>query len=272
MAALRIMASRCYCIACGQSKEDAETFCKLCKAAIATEVDSPENESATAENNLPDSNPYKCTREADSFSASCDSSEIEIATAQKNLSVSNPDKRKRCPTESCTICGQHLGATPATTYCSICESAMVDIASPEAATNSVPPPVCGSTRRRLQFDAAVGGVTVDLCTPKKVASPCIRNKKEALPILDRDDGNPIDSSQESSPGLDCEVTEVLTVEDVISQRFFEATQNGEIVDLLSQEESESSEVTVILQSQQPVVRPKIHEKRRIREHGISRQV
>lgn len=271
-ASLITMASRCFCIACGQSKEEAETYCKACRAAfleIATEV-------------------YI-------FCAPCDVPEIEIATAEKKRTVSNQYKRKRCPTSivSCACCGQCLGATPATPYCSVCESAMSVIASPEAAMDSVPPPACGSTRRQLRFDAAVGGVTVDLCTPKKIASPRIQNQKENILIPDRDDGYIIDQSQsqesaagsdceethvdqsqsqestpgsdcgvtdvdqsqsqESSPGLDCEVTDVLTVEDVISQRFVEATQNGEIIDLLSQEEFESSELQPVI-SQQSAVR------------------
>jgi hypothetical protein len=275
------MASKCYCITCGGSKEDAETFCTFCKAAfyeIATEVDSfyepcdsPEIEIATAENNLPVSNLDKRKREADS---SCDSPEIDIATSENNLPFSNPDKRERRPTESCIVCGQDLGATPITTCCSICESALSEIASPESAMNSIPPPVHDSTRRRIQFDAAVGGVTVDLCTPKKVASPCIDSEKEAMSILARDDKNLSDQSQESTLESDCEVTEVKTVEDVIGQRFVEATQNGEIVDLvLSQEESESSEEVEFI-SQQPAVRPKTHERRRTRKYeiGISRHV
>jgi hypothetical protein len=113
------------------------------------------------------------------------------------------------------------------------------IARTEAATNSMPPPVCGSTRRRLRFDAALGNVTVDLCTPKRLASSPIRNQKETVSSLERDDRNLIDESQESTPGLDCEVTDVLTVEDVITQRFVEATQNGEIVDLLVDQSQES---------------------------------
>jgi hypothetical protein len=277
------MASSCSCIACGESKEEAETFCNFCKAAF--------NEIAT---------------EADSLSATCeDSPEIEIATAEKEILGS---KRKLCPAESCAVCGQHLGATPDTPYCSVCASAMTEIASPEAATNSVPSPICDSTRRRLQFDAASGCVTVDLTSPKKLAALLTRNQKESMPDLETadletDDENPTEQSQESSPGSVCEtddeyrieqsqesssgsvcetddenltkqsqesspgsvcetddenlkeqsqesspgsiceVTEVLTVEDVIGQRFIEATQNGEIVDLLSQEdEFESSEV------------------------------
>jgi hypothetical protein len=419
MAALRTMASSCSCIACGESKEKAETLCKICSATfleVTTEADSfcatcdspkieiataekklpvsnpykrkreaasscapsdsPEIEIEAAENKLPVINPYKCTREADSLCAPCDSPEIEIATAENEIPVSNPYnrkreadsapcdsqkieikaaekespasnphnrkretdslcapcdtpeieiatventvpvsnpyKRKQCPAESCAGCSQYLGATPTTPYCSVCESAMIEIASPEAATNSVPPPVCGSTRRRLRFDATLGGVTVDLCTPKRLASSPIRNQKETMPSPERDDGNLIaqsqestpgldcevtdvltvedvitqrfveatqngeivdllvDQSQESMPGLDCEVTDVLTVEDIVSQRFVEATQNGEIVDLLSQEEFEYSEFTVI--SQQPAVRPKIHERRSTLKYGISRHV
>jgi hypothetical protein len=215
MAALRAMASSCSCIACGESKEEADTFCKCCSAAF-----------------------IEIATEADSFCAPCDSPEIDIATAEKRIPGS---KRKLCPTESCAVCGLYLGATPATPYCSVCESVMIDIASPEAATNSVPPPVCGSTRRRLRFDAAMGGVTIDLSSPKtpnRLASSLIRNQKEIIPDLD--DGNLIEQSQESTPGSVCKVMDVLTAEAVISQRFVEAEQNGEIVNLLSQEEFESS--------------------------------
>jgi hypothetical protein len=414
MAAMRTMESSSSCIACGESKEEAETLCKLCKAAFSetgTEADSfcapcdsPEIEIATAEKKLPVSNnTYKRTREAvDSIFAPCDSQEIAIASVEKNLLVSNLYKRNRCSTESCAGCSQYLGATPTTPYCSVCESAMDEIASPEVATNSVPPPPCDSqeieiatvekkrpasnpykrkrcstescagcrqylgatptspycsvcesamteiaspeiatnsvppqvcdsirrrlqfdtatrrrlqfdaaTRRRLQFDAAVGGVTVDLCTPKRLASSPIRNQKETIPIMERDDENLINPSLESTPGLDCEVTDVLTVEDVITQRFVEATQNGEIVDLLVDQSQESKpdldcEVTDILTvediisqrfveatqngeivdllsqdecessecaviSQQPV-RRKMLEKRRILKYGISRHV
>jgi hypothetical protein len=256
---MRAMASCCFCIGCGQSKEEAETFCGACKAAF-----------------------IEIATEADSFSASCDSPEIEIATVRGS-------KRKLCPTESCAVCGLYLGATPAAPYCSVCASAMIEIASPEEATNSVPPPICGSIRRRLQFDAALGGVTVDLPSPKRLAAllrrnqkeAFIRNQKETLSSLERDDGNLSEQSQDSTPGSFCEVTDVLTAEDIISQRFVglerddrnlseqsqdstpgsfcevtdvftaedvvsqrfaEATQNGEIVDLLSQEEFEYSEL------------------------------
>jgi hypothetical protein len=214
---MRAMASCCFCIGCGQSKEEAETFCGACKAAF-----------------------IEIATEADSFSATCDSPEIEIATVRGS-------KRKLCPTESCAVCGLYLGATPATPYCSVCASAMIEIASPEEATNSVPPPICGSIRRQLHFDAALGGVTVDLTSPKRLAAlpirrnqreTFIRNQKETLSSQESDDRNLNEQSQDSTPGSFCEVTEVFTAEDVISKRFVEATQNGEIVNLFSSQEDD----------------------------------
>jgi hypothetical protein len=212
----RVMASSCSCIVCGESKEEAESFCKTCYLAM--------NEIATEE---------------DSFCRTCDSSKIEIASAENSLSV----KRKLCPSDSCVVCGQGLDGTSSSSYCSVCDSAMIEIASPESAANSVPPPqVPGSPRRRLQFDEAVGNNTVDLLSPIRLDSSFDLKPEEIVVDLERDSGNRIEQSQESTPGSVCQVLDVLTAEDVISQRFLEAKQKGEIVNLLSQEEIKCPEL------------------------------
>lgn len=130
---------------------------------------------------------------------------------------------------------------------------MTQITSPEEVADSVPPrqrqevsslphQECAADStlrlpRRLDFDAETEPGSdheeaIDLMSPLGADE---RNDVPMLTTVTATNSLAASQSQESSPGSFCQVSTVLTAEDVVSRRFHEAHQAGNVLSLLSQD-------------------------------------